>query len=101
MMRDTSRPPKCQSTHCGLHEPTSSSLPGSRVPLSRGAMSRLDSDTFSQSQGSDYSSSGMHPWGDVKARGGRGDLIATGQTHCMQREITLALALISSSWATG
>jgi hypothetical protein len=42
-----------------------------------------------------------HPWRALKARGGRGDLIAQGHATCSLREIELALALMSAAWLTG
>jgi hypothetical protein len=41
------------------------------------------------------------PWGSLKARGGRGDLIAQGFATCSLQEIDLALELIIAAWLSG
>jgi hypothetical protein len=56
------------------------------------------SDLYSQL---DDNLTGVHPWGNVPARGGRGDLIKKGVTSCSIREVTLGTSLIASAWAAG
>ena len=104
-MRDTSRPALSRKT-ASFRAPssgTNSSPPPHRIPLGQVAVAQFNEDAGSQGQGSEEGSNitSTHPWGDVKARGGRGDLVKAGLTTSTHREIGLALSLTSISWATG
>src|SRR5437899_1895239 len=104
-MRDSSRPTPSRSVSSPIDNISSSLL--HRSPLTTNYLQRLDrkvrgrsvaSDTWSQL---DEESSPFQPWGNVRARGGRGDLALKGLSACSQRETTLATTLIASAWAAG
>jgi hypothetical protein len=44
---------------------------------------------------------GRYPWGDSKAREGRGNIVKNGKAKCSQREIDLGCALLTAAWLSG
>jgi hypothetical protein len=95
-MRDTSQPKSNLSSH---HTSEASDHNHASTPGSSGRFDGYNNSEETSSEAGLYTSP-IYPWGNLKARAGRGSIIKAGLASCPDREVDLGTSIISAAWAS-